>query len=85
MTDNLAWTPKLGAVDPYTSDVTRQSGGFIDEADRIVTPGDRVQYRFKPDILGTIGDIMCDGDADVEFDDGTFETVKWKNLAKWPI
>ena len=63
--------------------VIQPSGGFTDGNDRLVIPGDRVQYRFKPTIPGIVGDIMCDGDADVTFDDGTFDTVKWRNLAKW--
>lgn len=74
---------KPDTIELGISDVIRPSGGFMDGADRLVVPGDRVQYRFKPKIIGTVGDIMCDGDADVSFDDGTFDTVKWRNLAKW--
>lgn len=59
---------------------TTPRGGFIDGNDAYVSPGDRVEYRFGGQ--GTVGEIMHDGDADVTFDDGRVETVKWKNLCK---
>ncbi len=57
-------------------------GGFTDGNDRRVAAGDRIEYRFENHRRGVLDEALHDGDAFVTWDDGTFATVKWCNLAK---
>lgn len=41
--------------------------------------GDRVRYKIDGRV-GTAGEFMPDGDVDVNFDKGGWETVKWSNI-----
>lgn len=44
-----------------------------------MTAGDRVVHTLDGR-HGTADEFLSDGDAFVTFDDGKFETVKWRNL-----
>ena len=59
-------------------------GGFIDGNDRKVVEGDRIEYRFENHRRGILDEALHDGDAFVTWDDGSYATVKWCNLAKIP-
>lgn len=45
-----------------------------------VQAGDRIIYLINGR-TGTLDECLHDGDAFVTWDDGTFETVKWRHLA----
>jgi hypothetical protein len=59
------------------------SSGFRDGNGVLVCAGDVVEYRFGAR-RGVLVIALQDGDADVRFDDGQRETVKWCHLCKVP-
>lgn len=63
---------------------SKNNGGFIDGNDCKVVAGDRVEYRFENHRRGVLDEALQDGDAFVTWDDGSYATVKWCNLAKIP-
>lgn len=56
--------------------------GFTDANGRSVKEGDRCQYLDGRECF--LDEALHDGDAFVTFTDGTHDTVKWRNLAKFP-
>ncbi len=55
-------------------------GGFYDGNDKLVTAGDHVEY--IDGRKGILIEALQDGDADIQWDDGTFGMIKWHNLCK---
>lgn len=47
-----------------------------------ITSGDRVRSRYTG-LTGVVDEFLSDGDAFVSWDDGTFGTVKWRELIAW--
>ncbi len=68
-------------VDPHPLSFPNNKGGFTDGQGNKVKAGDRICYRFG-NKKGRLDEALHDGDAFVTWDDGSYETVKWRHLAK---
>ena len=80
---NLSGVPMpLTKTHPYA--FLGNKGGFTDGNGRMVVAGDCVEYRFENHRRGILDEALQDGDAFVTWDDGSYATVKWCNLAKIP-
>ena len=57
------------------------NGGFTDFNEQKVKAGDKVLYVIDGR-TATLDEAFHDGDAFVTFDDGAYDTVKWRHLQK---
>ncbi len=66
---------------PHPHSFPGNKNGFHDGFDEKVEEGDKVFYTVDRRIA-TLDEALQDGDAFVTFEDGSYGTVKWRNLVK---